>query len=107
MQMRAKAAAKSWQWAFYILVPVCFVIGSMVSFELFMVGAFSGWGERDAAKSLYFLTVIVPWFASIVLGVRAIAAAHADNLRSAALRTSGFLIATLIGLGLVATGIFE
>ena len=106
MQMRSMAAAKPWRWAFYALVPACFVLGSIMSFELVMVGAFTGWGDRNAAKSFYFLTVIVPWFVTIVLGVRAIGAARAGNVRSAVLQTTGMLVSALIGLGIIETGIF-
>ena len=106
MQMRSTSAAKPWRWAFYALVPACLLLGSIMSFELMTVGAFTGWGDRNAAKSLYFLTAIVPWFVSIILGVRAIGAARTGNLRSAVLQTTGMLVSAMIGLGIIEPGIF-
>ncbi len=101
------AVMQFWRWTIFLLVPLAFALGSILSFELFMAGAFSGWGDRSLAKILYNLTLIAPWLGSIFAGIGAITSAYAGNFPATSFRTACFLISLLLGVGIVATGVFD
>ena len=106
-QEGSKAITLIWRWTTFVFVPLAFAFGSILSFDLFMAGAFSGWGDRKLASILFNLTVIVPWIGSIFIGIGAIKSALAGNFPATSLRAACFLISLLLGLGIVTTGVFD
>ncbi|MFM5924872.1 MAG: hypothetical protein ACKOPG_11885 [Novosphingobium sp.] len=107
ISLNFKAITQVWRWTTFLLVPLAFALGSILSFELFMAGAFSGWGDRTLAKILYDLTLVVPWIGSIFAGISAMKATHAGNFQAASFRTACFVMSLLLGIGIVATGVFD